>query len=248
MDMIAARPRGGRVTPELIMFDCDGVLIDSEVIACSADAEVLTQLGFPFTTQDIIRRFAGMPSAEMFAEIEREFGRPLPPDLDLRIQDRVLSRFREELCALPDVAETVAALPWRSCVVSNSMPSKLGLGLIETRLYELFYPNIFSAALVERGKPAPDLFLYAAKEMGVRPERCIVVEDSVAGVMGARAAGMLTLGFVGGTHCPDDQSNSLRGAGAELVFDSFAQLPGLIGHLSGGALAAQADRRHHGRV
>lgn len=235
--MSTRRPSG--VYPALVLFDCDGVLIDSEVIACAADAEVLTQVGFPFTTDDIIRRFAGMPSTEMFAEIERESGRALPPDLELRIQDRVLSRFREDLRALPDVAEVVAALPWPSCVVSNSKPAKLGLGLIETGLYELFYPRIFSAALVERGKPAPDLFLHAAAVMGVRPESCVVIEDSVAGVTGAQAAGMLTLGFVGGAHCPEDQSNRLRTAGAALVFDSFLQLPAIVSHL--GKRAARAS-------
>ena len=99
---------------------------------------------------------------------------------------------------------------------------------------------------MERGKPAPDLVLYAARKMGVRPEGCVVIEDSLAGVTGARAAGMLVLGFVGGTHCAEDQSDKLRGAGAALVFDSFRQLPGIIGRLIEGGAAPGTDGYSHG--
>lgn len=161
------------MTPDLIIFDCDGVLIDSELIACGADADELTRLGYETTVADVIRRFAGVPSDAMYAEVEREFGRPLPPDFDARIERRVLQRYREDLNAIGLVEQTVAALPWRYCVASSSRPHKLSLGLIETGLYDLFYPHIFSATQVRRGKPAPDLFLFAAHKMAVagRPLR-----------------------------------------------------------------------------
>ena len=216
------------MTPDLIIFDCDGVLIDSELIACGADADELTRLGYEITVEDVIRRFSGVPSDEMYAEVEREFGRPLPPDLEARIERRVLQRYREDLNAIALVEETVAALPWRYCVASSSRPHKLGLGLIETGLYNLFYPHIFSATLVKRGKPAPDLFRYAAHKMAVAADRCVVIEDSVAGVTAAEAAGMRVLGFVGGSHCLPEHDRELRAAGAELVFDSFDLLPAVV--------------------
>ena len=218
----------------LIIFDCDGVLIDSEVIACAADAEELTNAGFPFTTSEIVHRFSGVPSAEMFAIIEREFGRDLPVDLLARIEARVLAAYRSKLKPIPGVVETLQTLGMRFCVASSSMPSKLNLGLIETGLLDFFYPHIFSSALVARGKPAPDLFLHAAQTMGTRPENCIVVEDSIAGVAAAKSAGMPAIGFVGGGHSYPDHHDNLLSAGARTVCLRFEEIPRAISRLNGG--------------
>jgi HAD superfamily hydrolase (TIGR01509 family) len=215
------------MTP-LVIFDCDGVLIDSEIIASLADAEELTSSGYPITQAEVIRRFTGVPQPDMLAAVERDLGRALPLDLPARIDARVLSNYRSSLRAVDDVAQTVATLPYRYCVASSSKPSKLGLGLIETRLFDLFYPHIFSTVLVERGKPAPDLFLYAARAMQSEPRHCVVVEDSIAGITAAKAAGMHALGFVGGTHCAAPHAGYLIQAGADRIFDDFRRLPALV--------------------
>lgn len=220
------------MTPDLIIFDCDGVLIDSELIACGADAEELSRIGYPITVDEVVRRFAGVSTDRMYAEIEQELGRPLPPDLEDRIERRVLQRYREELQPIARTKETIAALAWPFCVASSSRPQKLNLGLAETGLFDLCHPNIFSSALVDRGKPAPDLFLLAAEKMRVDPGRCIVIEDSVAGVTAARAAGMRGLGFVGGSHCSREHGDLLQQAGAELVFDSFDLVPAIVHELA----------------
>lgn len=220
------------MTPELLIFDCDGVLVDSEPLACAADAEELTRIGFAITAEEVARRFAGMPGADMLAELEREMGRPLPAGFHARCEARIMALFRSELKALPQAAETIAALPFPRCVASSSRPAKLALGLIETGLYELFYPHLFSTTLVARGKPAPDLFEHAAARMGAEPARCLVVEDSLAGVTAARAAGMRVLGFTGGGHCGPEHAGTLRAAGAEAVIAGFAELPAAIERLA----------------
>lgn len=216
------------MTPELVIFDCDGVLIDSEPLACAADAEVLAELGLAIGAEEIARRFVGRSAAAMEAELARELGRPLPADFTARCEARVLARFRGGLSALPGAAEIVAALPFRRCVASSSRPARLALGLIETGLYELFYPHVFSSVLVARGKPEPDLFLYAAERLGAAPARCLVLEDSRPGVAAARAAGMRVLGFAGGGHCGPGHAGLLEAAGAEAVIAGFAELPAAI--------------------
>ncbi len=213
------------MTPDLVIFDCDGVLIDSEVIASRVDAEELTRLGYPITADELIRRYAGVPGADMHADVERRLGRTLPADIYDRVEERVLDSYRNGLDAIPYVRETLQVFPWRRCVASSSKPATLCLGLIQAGLFEVFYPHIFSTVLVERGKPAPDLFLFAARQLNASPDRCVVVEDSVAGVRAAKAAGMRALGFVGGSHCLTEHAASLRQAGAELVLDRFDQLP-----------------------
>ena len=199
---------------ELIIFDCDGVLIDSEGIACAVDAELLSAAGYPISGAEMAARFAGVPGDAIYATIEAELGRALPEDLGARFKEQLIARYRTDLCAIDGVAETLAALRTPRCVASSAEPAKLALGLIETGLYEDLYPHIFSAALVPRGKPHPDIFLYAANQMGVDPARCLVVEDSVAGVTAARAAEMRCLGFTGGVHCGPDHAARLSEAGA----------------------------------
>ena len=212
------------MTPDLIIFDCDGVLIDSEIIACTADAEELTKIGYAITTSEVVRRFAGVSAKAMYAAIESDLGRPLPADLAIRTEARVLASFRSELRPLAGAVETISRLAWPYCVASSSKPSKLSLGLIQAGLFDLFYPHIFSVALVENGKPAPDIFLLAAERMRANVSRCVVVEDSVAGITAACRAGMRALGFAGGAHCPPGHEVDLRNAGAETVFDRLALL------------------------
>ena len=212
----------------LVIFDCDGVLIDSELIACAADADALAKFGFPITTQQVIDRFAGMPSNAMYAQIEAEMGCPLPTDFDSRVKAEILKKYRTDLRPIPGIADVLQMIRGPKCVASSSSPAKLALGLVETDLFELFYPHIFSASLVPRGKPNPDLFLYAADRMGVVPAECIVVEDSVAGVTAAHAAGMRCVGFTGASHCGSGHGERLIQAGASIVIDKMSDLPPLI--------------------
>ncbi|MEM1046149.1 MAG: HAD-IA family hydrolase [Pseudomonadota bacterium] len=214
------------MNPDLVIFDCDGVLIDSETIACAVEAEELNRIGFTTTKEEIARRFCGVPAPDMYAVIEAELGRALPEGFTNHVEDRIVARFRSDLCAIPGVARTIEALPWRFCVASSSAPVKLCLGLIESGLFDHFYPHVYSAVLVDRGKPAPDLFLHAAESM--QAGTCVVVEDSLAGVRAARAADMPVLGFFGGSHCAADHAAMLEEAGAHAVFDRFEDLPEIV--------------------
>lgn len=213
---------------DLLVFDCDGVLIDSEPIANRIHAAALTALGYPLTPEECVRRFTGMTDRAMYDAIEAERGAPLPADHDARVKRLIEAAYRSELRAIPGVAEMLARLELPLCVASSSRPEKLRLGLELTGLWDRFAPHVFSAASVARGKPAPDLFLYAAERMGAAPARCLVVEDSVAGVTAARAAGMAVFGFKGGGHCGAGHAARLRAAGAAEVFAEMGEFPALL--------------------
>ena len=214
--------------PALVIFDCDGVLIDSELIACRVDAEYLTEIGFPTTAEFIQENFVGVSARVMFERLERDHGRKLPADFPALLQTRLNAAFDDELEAIAGVADMLPALGVRTCVASSSQPERLRHTLGVTGLWSHFDPHVFSASMVRNGKPAPDLFLYAADKMGARPQDCVVVEDSRAGVAAGRAAGMRVLGFTGGSHCPPDHAARLREAGADAVFAEMGKLPRLL--------------------
>src|SRR5262249_13839773 len=160
--------------------------------------------------------------------LEREHGKPLPPGYNARAKARIAELYRSELKAIAGIAEALAEIRHPVCVASSSSPEKLALGLGLVGLWERFAPNVFSARQVARGKPAPALSPFAAAQMGVAPERSLVIEDSVAGVTAARAAGMTAFGFCGGAHCGPGHDERLSEAGAALVFAEMRQLPELI--------------------
>jgi beta-phosphoglucomutase-like phosphatase (HAD superfamily) len=135
--------------------------------------------------------------------------------------------------AMPHIAQALAAIAQPVCVASSGSHARMRVSLGRAKLYDKFAPNIFSASQVQHGKPAPDLFLFAAAQMATPPERCLVIEDSIAGISGARAAGMAVFGFHGGGHCHQGYGETLRAAGATLTFDDMRQLPGLIGQNAG---------------
>jgi HAD superfamily hydrolase (TIGR01509 family) len=216
------------VNLDLVIFDCDGVLVDSEVISCRAHAQTLTRHGYPITEEQVLHRFLGVSEREAREAIERETGRKLPGDFEEQIKVATLKFYAGDLKAIAGVADAIAAIDLPKCVASSGVPEKIRHGLECAGLYEQLSPHIFSAVQVRRGKPAPDLFLYAAKEMGAAPERCLVIEDSVPGVTGAVAAGMTVLGFHGGSHCLPGHGEKLRDAGAALLFDDMRQLPDLV--------------------
>jgi HAD superfamily hydrolase (TIGR01509 family) len=218
---------------DLVIFDCDGVLVDSEVISCRAHAEILTRHGYPITSEQVLHRFLGVSDHEARLIVETEMGRSLPDDFESQVKQATLQFYAEDLKAIANASDAIAAIGLPKCVASSGTPEKIRHGLTCAGLYDQLAPHIFSAVQVNRGKPAPDLFLFAAERMGTAPERCIVIEDSVPGVTGARAAGMTVLGFHGGSHCTPGHAATLREAGAAVTFDDMRQLPALIAEIQG---------------
>lgn len=209
---------------KLIIFDCDGVLVDSEVLSVEVDRRVLAEFGWHLTREQIVHRFVGRSSAHFRAELESHLGRALADDWEAPYLPWYAEAFERELVAVAGVESALDRIPWQTCVASSGSHEKLRRTLGITKLHSRFEGRIFSATEVAEGKPAPDLFLHAASRMGVLPEHCVVVEDSRFGVAAARAAGMHALGYAGGL-TPADW---LQGAGAT-VFDDMAALPGLLG-------------------
>ena len=213
---------------DLVIFDCDGVLVDSEVISCRAHADVLSRHGYPITSEQVLVRFLGVSERDARRMVEQEIGRDLPDDLEQQVNAATLQFYASDLQPITHVAAAIGAIDLPRCVASSGTPEKIRHGLSCAGLYDLLAPHIFSASQVAHGKPAPDLFLFAAERMGIAPERCVVVEDSVPGVTGARAAGMTVLGFHGGSHCRAGHAETLRNAGAHETFEDMRQLPALI--------------------
>ena len=216
---------------DLIIFDCDGVLVDSEVISCRAHAETLTRHGYPITAEQVLERFLGCSMRQATLEVEAELGRSLPNDFQSQTYAEIFRLFAASLEATPHISEALAQIALPVCVASSGPPEKISASLNRVGLYDRFAPHIFSAVQVRHGKPAPDLFLFAAEQMQISPARCLVIEDSVAGIAGAIAAGMTVLGFHGGSHCRPGYGDGLRAAGAAAVFDDMRQLPGLIARM-----------------
>ncbi|MGJ5175180.1 HAD family hydrolase [Bradyrhizobium oligotrophicum] len=216
---------------DLVIFDCDGVLVDSEVISCQAHADVLSLCGYPITADQVFDRFLGRSSKQATLEVEAELGRSLPDDFNVRLQERLFRAFEQDLQPVAGITGVLDALDLPVCVASSGSHQRMRVSLGATGLYDRLAPHIFSSSQVENGKPAPDLFLFAAAQMQARPAACVVVEDSIAGIRGGVAAGMTVLGFHGGSHCRPDYAHRLRDAGAALVFDDMRQLPIILGRL-----------------
>ena len=207
------------------------------MLACGVEARALTAAGHPITAAEVAHRYAGVSDADMRRAIEEESGRTLPGDHAARCAAEVEDVFRRELRAVQGIAaivDAVTASGPQACVASSSSPERLRLALGLTGLWERFAPHVFSAKMVARGKPAPDLFLLAAREMAVEQAACLVVEDSAPGIRAARAAGMTAIGFTGGSHCGPGHDARLREAGAELVCVDARALGVLLRDLLGG--------------
>lgn len=212
----------------LVIFDCDGVLVDSEPIASRVLAQVVSEQCFPLTAQQAIERFTGLSLATVLSSIEAQWGRSLPLDFRERLRERDYAAFRAELKPIEGTAEVLERLSVARCVASSGVLEKIRLTLGTTGLLHYFEPHLFSAQMVAHGKPAPDLFLFAAERMEVAPQDCVVVEDSVAGIQAARAANMVPVGFAGGGHAGPGYAQMLREAGATVVIERMAELPQLL--------------------
>lgn len=220
----------------LLIFDLDGVLVDSERLAFSTLCASLAEAGVTLDAGLAMERFLGWREADICATVETEAGRPLPPDFSTRRMAHLLESIRRELRPVPGVAELLGASAVARCVASSSPMDRIRASLEATGLSALFAPEaVFSGSSVPHGKPAPDLFLHAARAMGHTPAGCVVVEDSVAGVQAGVAAHMRVLGFAGAGHVePAAHAEALRAAGAHTVLHAMAELPPLLAGLAAG--------------
>jgi HAD superfamily hydrolase (TIGR01509 family) len=217
----------------VVIFDCNGVLVDSEPLAAAIVSNEFMRAGFPLTPDVIARYFTGRRPTDMFAEVEIAAGRKLPGDFAATVARETLRRFREELRATAHAAHALSWLRGPKCVASSSPIERIRLSLESTDLLRFFEPYLFSANDVTHGKPAPDLLLHAARVMGVEPRSCIVVEDSAVGVAAGIAAGMTVVGFVGGSHAGNRLDAYLRAAGARTVITDMRALKSTIIDLRG---------------
>jgi len=217
----------------LLIFDCNGVLVDSETIAATVAAEELTRVGFAITPDVVSRYFIGRRPIDMLAAIETATKRKLPPNFAAVLATATLRRLRLDVRATAHVAHALTWLHGRKCVASSSPLDRVRVSLDVTGLLRYFDPYLFSASDVPRGKPAPDLFLHVARKMHVEPADCIVVEDSPAGVAAAAAAGMVPIGFVGGSHGAANLGALLTNAGARTVIADMRALKSTVVALQG---------------
>jgi HAD superfamily hydrolase (TIGR01509 family) len=208
---------------ELVIFDCDGVLVDSEPIAVRIDVEMLAEVGVSMSQTEVIERYVGRSPEVILAETEAQLGRRVPDDWLERAEARIRKAYLTELGPVDGIKEALEAIDLPMCVASSSGHESLRFKLELTGLYERFAGRIFSASEVSNGKPAPDLFLHAAQRMGSVPSDCVVVEDSRHGVQAARAAEMEVLAYAGGL-TPADVLEGPR----TVVFEDMRQLPQLL--------------------
>jgi HAD superfamily hydrolase (TIGR01509 family) len=213
----------------LVIFDCDGVLVDSEPLAMRVLLEGLREIGYAITEEEAYERFLGRSLANMQAVLRAQFGSELAPDRLDRMRQRLFEVYRKELRPMDGIAAMLDRLPIPRCVASSSQMERLRLSLDVTGILSRFEPHLFSATMVAHGKPAPDLFLHAAERMAVAPAACLVIEDSAAGIEAAQRAGMRVFGFVGGSHARSVTYRAkLVALAPDLVFDDISRLPDLI--------------------
>jgi HAD superfamily hydrolase (TIGR01509 family) len=221
-----------------MIFDFDGVIVDSEILSNSILAEALTELGHPTTLEQAVERYIGLNWRDMGAVIEAEIGRPLPADFRSRSKEAFQLRL-DEVTAVAGIEAFLTALPPVPKAVASSSPTQwLRASLERFGLAHHFGDKLFSAAEhVERGKPHPDIYLHAASALGVRPESVLVIEDTPTGVKSARAAGMIVVGLCAGLHCGPGHGERLRSAGAHHVAAGYPQVLELVlPNLAGGSL------------
>lgn len=219
---------------DLIIFDCDGVLVDSEIIASQVESRLLTDAGYPISAEEMGERFSGMTWQNILLAIEKEVSIPLSASLIDKSEKLLDARLERDVKVIEGVKFALSRLTTQRCICSNSSSQRLDMMLTKVGLKPYFEPNIFSAKDLgpDRVKPKPDIFLHAAQQFGVSPDRAIVIEDSVHGIHGARAAGMRVIGFTGASHTYPSHADRLTDAGAETVISRMSDLPAVIEALS----------------
>ena len=214
---------------DLIIFDCDGVLIDSELLSNRAEVDFLKSFDIEFELSDYMDRFVGKNTKDVLKGIELSHGIKLSEESWKLVKENTYKVFQTELKPIAGIFELLSSTDRAKCVASSSSLDRLDLTLNITGLFDRFSPNIFSSEQVDRGKPAPDLFLFAAKQMQVPPDRCVVIEDSLTGVRAGVAAGMTVLGYTGGSHIQPGHQAKLLEEGAIEVFSEMSQLSNWLG-------------------
>lgn len=227
--MIAPARRGEAAGPGLVIFDCDGVLVDSEPIAIAVLIETVAARGVRIGRDAAYRDFLGRTLKTVSAALLADYGVAMDAAALNDMRHRLYERYGAELRPIAGVVEMLDRLEIPACVASSSVYERIEVSLKLTGLHERFAPHIYSAAMVARGKPAPDLFLHAARQMGTAPANCVVIEDSPAGVAAAKAAGMTVLAFTGGGHIgPARLEAKLAALAPDALFDDMGMLPGLL--------------------
>lgn len=217
---------------DLIIFDCDGTLVDSEIIHNQSISDLLTGMGHSrFDLAYTLEHFVGKGMEEVFRHLEGEIGHPLPAGFLPDYVRMVEQRMESSLKVIDGVHDVLAGLPEKikKCVASNGEMSNVTTAIRVTGLDTYFPSNlIFTKDMVARAKPAPDLFLHAAAKTGVLPSRAVVIEDSVTGVIAGKAAGMVVIGLTAVCHDKNDHEAALRAAGADHVIDRFSHVTNLV--------------------
>lgn len=219
---------------ELVIFDCDGTVMDTEMMMAEVEVEAVAEFGLKMTAQEFNARFAGTSGENVKKALEEELGRSLPDDYEKKVRDKMNERLWREAKIVPGIVEVLDGFDQPRCICSNAGMEKLKIELSKGELWDRFRPFVYSARDLDgvEHKPAPDVFLHAAKEFEVSPKACIVIEDSVTGVTGAKAAGMRVIGFTGGSHTYPGHSDDLTNAGAETVINRLKDIPALIDVMS----------------
>ncbi len=208
---------------DLLILDCDGVLIDSEIISARMLVAELARLGVTIDLAYVARHFLGRSYPTVMNQIRSEFGLQLPPEFDGQYRDRLLAAFRGDLKIMPGVRKVIADLAIPCCVATSSSPKRAEMSLRLVGLWDRLGPVTFTASEVARGKPAPDLFLHVARRMGTPPAGCLVIEDSLTGIRAAHAAGMEVWRFIGGSHMGQDTPEEPEDARPTRRFASFGE-------------------------
>lgn len=209
---------------DLIIFDCDGVLIDSELLANSSEVDFLRTLGVNISLENYMTQFVGATNAQVLAQLKADYSNAIPDDFWTQAEAHTFEMFRQQLLPIAGMKDLIDRVVGKKCVASNSSLQRLEVSLNATDLHRRFAPDIFSAEQVNSGKPAPDLFLLAASTLNTAPEHCLVIEDSPHGVTAAVRAGMNAVGFTAGSHIKPGHEARLLEAGAMQVFESSSSL------------------------
>ncbi|TGP56884.1 HAD family phosphatase [bacterium M00.F.Ca.ET.159.01.1.1] len=220
--------------PDLVIFDCDGVLVDSEIIAARIEAELLTSAGFEISAEELAETYAGLTFKDIMLRVEEKSQIPFQASLIDRAEELVDRKLRADVRIIDGAREAVAAVTAPRAVCSNSRTERVEFMLDKVRLLPFFAGRIFSGLDIpsKKTKPAPDVFLYAAEKLGANPRNTFVIEDSVHGITGARAAGMRVIGFTGAGHSYPGHADALTEAGAETVIRRWGELNSTIAALS----------------
>ena len=228
---------GTAMLVKAILFDCDGVLVDSEVLSLKIELSALSEIGLDYTPDSFIDRYMGMSGDDLHRALDEDCRQRLGHTLPAGFREACHARYRTalsegELKIVPGAAAAIRRIGQRKAVASSSGTEGLKLKLTLTGLWDAFAPHVYSADVVRRGKPAPDLFLHVAETLDVAPEHCLVIEDSVNGICAARAAGMRVWGFLGGGHMGESRGDYLKQAGADRLLSDWSHATHVLTSLS----------------